>query len=40
MEEIEELVIEWMNFKADDYEDEDKYLLVMKRLQVRKKEIK
>ena len=36
IEEVEELVIEWMNFKPNDYEDEDEYLLAMERLQTKK----
>ena len=40
MEEVEELVIEWMNFKPNDYEDEDEYLLAMERLQTRKETYK
>ena len=40
MEEVEELVMEWMNFKPDDYEDEDEYLLAMERLYARKEENK
>ena len=40
MEEIEELVMEWMNFKPNDYEDEDEYLLAMERLQTKKETYK
>ena len=40
MEELEELMIDWMNFKANEYEDEDEYLLAMERLYARKEEKK
>ena len=40
MEELEELVTDWMNFKANEYEDEDEYLLAMERLYARKEEKK
>ena len=40
IEEVEELVIEWMNFKPNDYEDEDEYLLAMEKLITRKEEKK
>ena len=36
MEEIEDLVTEWMDFKPNEYEDEEEYLLAMERLQTRK----
>ena len=36
MEELEELMTDWMNFKANEYEDEDEYLLAMERLIARK----
>ena len=38
MEELKELVTDWMNFKADDYEDEDQYLIVIERLYARKED--
>ena len=38
MEELEELVTDWMNFKANEYDDEDEYLLAMERLYARKEE--
>ena len=37
MEDLEYLVTDWMNFKANEYEDEDEYLLAMERLYARKK---
>ena len=40
MEELEELMTDWMNFKANEYEDEDEYLLAMERLIARKEEKK
>ena len=32
IEELEELMTDWMNFKGNDYEDEDEYLLAMESL--------
>ena len=40
IEELEELMTDWMNFKANEYEDEDEYLLAMERLIARKEEKK
>ena len=40
IEELEELMTDWMNFKANEYEDEDEYLLAMERLIARKEETK
>ena len=40
MEDLEDLVMDWMNFKANEYEDEDEYLLAMERLYARKEENK
>ena len=32
IEELEELMTDWMNFKANEYEDEDDYLFSMEKL--------
>ena len=40
IKEVEDLVKEWMEFKPNDYEKEDKYLYAMERLYERKKEKK
>ena len=40
IEELEDLVTDWMNFKANEYEDEDEHLLAMERLIARKEEKK
>ena len=40
MEELEELFTDWINFKANEYDDEDEYLLAMERLYARKEEKK
>ena len=40
MEEMEELVTEWMNFKANDHEEEDEYLLAIEKLYTRKEALR
>ena len=40
LEELEELMTDWMNFKANEYEDEDSYLFVIEKLIARKEEKK
>ena len=39
-QDLEDLVMDWLNFKANEYEDEDEYLLTMERLYARKEENK
>ena len=38
LEEVEELVKEWMEFKPNDYEKDEEYLFAMERLFARKEE--
>ena len=40
MEDVEDLVMEWMSFKANEYEDEDDFLLAMEKLYNRKEQYK
>ena len=40
IEELEELMEDWMNFKANEHENEDDYLFAMEKLIVRKEEKK
>ena len=40
IEELKELITDWMNFKANEYEDEDEYQLAIERLIARKEEKK
>ena len=40
MKKIEELVVKWMNFREDDFDDEDDLLQNMVKIQRRKKELK
>ena len=40
IEELEELMTDWMNFKANEYEDEDEYLFAMEKFIARKEEKK
>ena len=40
IEELKELMKDWMNFKANEYEDEDEYLFAMEKLIARKEEKK
>ena len=39
LEKLEELVVDWMRFKVDDYEEEGDFLHAMEEIQRRKKEI-
>ena len=36
LEEVEELIMEWMNFRANDYEEEDDFLLEIEKLHNKK----
>ena len=40
LEKIEELVVKWMNFRDDDYDDEDNLLQAMIEIQRIKEELK
>ena len=40
MEDVEDLITEWMSLKAKKYEDEDDFLLAMERLYNRKEQYK
>ena len=40
MEDVEDLITEWMSFKANEYEDEDDFLLAREKLYKRKEQYK
>ena len=39
LEKLEELVVDWMRFKVDDYEEEGDFLNALEDIQKRKKEM-
>ena len=40
LEKLEELVLNWIRFKEDDYEDRGDFMHIMEEIQRRKKEMK